>query len=284
VRSQGFLAVTPDTTVDGPEVPDIAVVPGGDVTGAMKSEAALRWLSRVTAKGGVVFTVCNGASVAAKAGLLDGKDVTTHHGNADLLSLLAPSARVHVDRRVVDNDRLVTAAGISAGIDGALYLVARLGGMEVARAAATHMEYEPWPALETQIAAALEQPGTRSVRGRTFTATEDWAIFRVLRVLRASGAAPAEEELRRSLASARGHDLEMIEAAGLAESAQWLLESSRDPAAVLPLFDLNARVNPGSVVACDARAGALERLGRAEEARAERGRCSRLAPAAAGRR
>ncbi len=276
VRSQGFLTITPQASLADVSLPDVAVVPGGDVTRVMQSEAVLSWLARVRASGGTVFTVCNGASIAARAGLLDGLDVTTHHANLDLLALLAPAARVHADRRVVDNGQLVTAAGISAGIDGALWIVARTGGLESARATASHMEYDAWSDLEAQWAAQAAQAGVRGVRGRTFDLPADWGAFRLLRVLRQKGLDAAVQEHERLRRQAHGHDLDMLQDAGLAETAEWLFANSRAPEQVLSLFDLNARVHPGSALACASRAAAWERTARGAEAAGERARCAAL--------
>jgi transcriptional regulator GlxA family with amidase domain len=79
----------------------------------------------------------------AKAGLLDGLEATTHHGAIDLLREVAPKTMVHADRRFVDSGRVVCSAGIAAGIDMSLHVVARLLGSDVAEETARQMEY-PW--------------------------------------------------------------------------------------------------------------------------------------------
>jgi transcriptional regulator GlxA family with amidase domain len=89
-----------------------------------------------------VLSVCTGALVLAAAGLLDGLEATTWHGAFDRLRAAAPGARVREGVRFVDNGRIVTSAGVSAGIDAALHLVGRLDGPERARAVARYMEYD----------------------------------------------------------------------------------------------------------------------------------------------
>ena len=83
------------------------------------------------------------ALILAKAGLLDGLEATTHHGATDLLRQVAPKTTVHADRRFVDNGRVVCSAGIAAGIDMSLHVVARLLGRGVTETTARQMEY-PW--------------------------------------------------------------------------------------------------------------------------------------------
>jgi transcriptional regulator GlxA family with amidase domain len=79
----------------------------------------------------------------AQAGLLDGLEATSHHGSVDLLRQIAPQTKVHDDRRVVDNGRVICSAGIAAGIDMSLHVVSRLLGKDVADKTAKQMEY-PW--------------------------------------------------------------------------------------------------------------------------------------------
>lgn len=124
--------------------PDILLVPGGQGTRKeMHNPAMVGWVGRVVAEAELVLSVCTGALVLAKAGLLDGLEATTHHGAIDLLRETAPNVTVHADRRFVDNGRVVCSAGIAAGIDMSLYVVGRLLGEEVAGKTARQMEY-PW--------------------------------------------------------------------------------------------------------------------------------------------
>lgn len=83
------------------------------------------------------------ALLLGKAGLLDGLEMTTHHVAYDLLREIVPNGTVHEDRRFVDNGKIITSAGIAAGIDMSLHVVERLLGPDVATATARHMEY-PW--------------------------------------------------------------------------------------------------------------------------------------------
>ena len=91
------------------------------------------------------MSVCTGAFILLDAGLLDGKFATTHRSALDALSNRARKTEVKRDARVVDNGKIVTTAGISAGIDGALYVVARLTGAETAQQTARGMQYRWQP-------------------------------------------------------------------------------------------------------------------------------------------
>lgn len=141
VMSQGFLMVDPEHSIKTVPDLDILVIPGGNVGNVMDVEKMMAWIKEASEKAEVVLTVCNGALVAAKHGFLDGKDATTHHSAFASLRRLAPTARVHEDRRWCDNGKFVTAGGVSAGIDGALYVIKRLAGAEEANRVARYMEY-----------------------------------------------------------------------------------------------------------------------------------------------
>jgi transcriptional regulator GlxA family with amidase domain len=105
--------------------------------------ALIDWIKQASAKAELVLSVCTGALLLAQAGLLDGLEATTHHGSVDLLRQIGPQTKVHDDRRVVDNGRVICSAGIAAGIDMSLHVVGRLLGNDVAGKTAKQMEY-PW--------------------------------------------------------------------------------------------------------------------------------------------
>ena len=90
-------------------------------------------------------SVCTGSLVYAAAGLLTGRPATTHWASLNLLSELDPTVRTDVDARFVDDGDLLTSAGVSAGIDMALHLVARLAGVERAREVRRGIQYDPQP-------------------------------------------------------------------------------------------------------------------------------------------
>ena len=124
---------------------DLLVVPGGWGTRtAMKNPVMLDWVRNRAKESELVLSVCTGSLILGAAGLLDGLEATTHHAAFDILKTAAPGAKVREDLRVVDAGKVITSGGISAGIDMALHVVARLLGEAEARETARYMEYR-WP-------------------------------------------------------------------------------------------------------------------------------------------
>lgn len=122
---------------------DVLVVPGGFGTRALLADTVMiDWIQRSAARAEATLGVCTGSLLLARAGLLSGLRVTTHHELLGMLSQLAPAAVVDASARFHDNGRITTAAGISAGIDAALHLVGRLAGEDAAARTARYMEYE----------------------------------------------------------------------------------------------------------------------------------------------
>jgi len=126
---------------DSPEA-DIVLVPGGSVQATYDNPQVIEWLKERSAAAEHVLTVCNGAFIMAKTGLLDGKSATTFYGLIDSLKEFAPKVNVVNDQRYVDNGKIVTSAGLSSGIDASLYLVSKVRGMGRAEAIALNMEYD----------------------------------------------------------------------------------------------------------------------------------------------
>ena len=144
IRARNGLSVNPDHAMADCPRPDILIVPGGIGTRPLLHNAAvLAWISSVNATAEIVASVCTGSIVLGRAGLLDGLKATTHHECFDLLRQNAPRTAIVETDRFLDNGRILTAAGISAGIDMSLYLVARLHGAATAEKTARYMEYHP---------------------------------------------------------------------------------------------------------------------------------------------
>ena len=142
LRAVNGLTIVPTHTLESAPAPAVLVVPGGQGTRALlRRPALLDWLGQRAARAEVTLSVCTGALVLAQAGLLAGRRVTTHHDCLDLLRQLAPAAIVDGSRRYHDTGGIVTAAGISAGIDASLHVVARLLGSGVADQTMRYMEY-----------------------------------------------------------------------------------------------------------------------------------------------
>jgi putative intracellular protease/amidase len=171
ITSQGFIKIVPQYSIDNAPAPDYVVIPGGNSSNLSDDPEMMKWLSRVTAKSEATLTVCTGAFPLAKTGVFDGMTITTFFGAVDALRALAPKARVEHGRRFVDNGRYITTAGVSAGIDGALHLAARLFGRRVADQTARYMEYHWTPEPYLAAGYAYWNPSTDE-HGRGIQAAE----------------------------------------------------------------------------------------------------------------
>jgi len=139
--AKGLRVLGDHTWATAPAV-DVLVVPGGDARGPSADTALLEQLRAIAGRGGLVTSVCTGAFVLQAAGLLDGRPATTHWGSMERLGELGVDVR---EERYVDTGDVITAAGVSAGIDMALHLVARLHSLERAREVRRYIQYDPEP-------------------------------------------------------------------------------------------------------------------------------------------
>jgi transcriptional regulator GlxA family with amidase domain len=144
ILSQGFITIKPQYSLETAPIPDIVVFPGGGATAPANDPRVMEWVKKLHDRGSILMSVCTGAQILARAGYLDNKNITTWHGYINDLQKLVPTAVVLGNTRFVDNGNIITTAGVSAGIDGALYLVSRLNGMEAAKQTAFYMEYDKW--------------------------------------------------------------------------------------------------------------------------------------------
>ena len=149
VRTEtGALAVTVDASLDEVPCPDVIVVPGGPGTRVMLEPGRLHeWVRTAHATTQWTTSVCTGALILGTAGVLEGLEATTHWATLDLLAPLCATAVA--DRRVVPQGKVVTAAGVSSGIDMALWLAAQIAGDDVARAIQLGIEYDPQPPFDS---------------------------------------------------------------------------------------------------------------------------------------
>jgi transcriptional regulator GlxA family with amidase domain len=144
VFARGGLGVNPHHRLADCSRPDLFLVPGGQGTRKeMHNPTLIDWIKLRSQQAELVLSVGTGSLLLAKAGLLDGREATTHHGAIDLLRQTAPKTAVHAGRRFVDNGRVVCSAGTAAGLDMSLHVVGRLVGRDVAEKTARQMEY-PW--------------------------------------------------------------------------------------------------------------------------------------------
>lgn len=148
VLARGALPITTQYTLATAPAVDILLVPGG-VTGAVESDlVVIEWLRARRPVTRTIASVCTGALVLATAGLLDGRRATTHWEDLDELRSRFPAVDVDPDARYLDHGDIATSAGVSAGIDLALHLVARETSEDLAIATARQMDY-PWTRADT---------------------------------------------------------------------------------------------------------------------------------------
>jgi putative intracellular protease/amidase len=133
--------ITPDYTFANSPTADVLLVPGGGVRDAMQNAPVIQWVQKNAQTSKHVMSVCTGAFILAKAGLLDGLTATTVSHAIDELGKVSPKIKVVTDRRYVDNGKIITTAGLSSGIDGAFHLIAKIKGKGEAQATALGMEY-----------------------------------------------------------------------------------------------------------------------------------------------
>jgi transcriptional regulator GlxA family with amidase domain len=138
----GGLQVSPQATISNHPPLDVLLIPGGHVSDIMANPAVLDWITKQNQQTKVTASVCTGALVLAKCGLLNQKRATTHWGSIEHMRERFPEVEVLANTRFVDEGHVVTSAGISAGIDMSLHLVERFFGAEAATLAARGMEYE----------------------------------------------------------------------------------------------------------------------------------------------
>jgi transcriptional regulator GlxA family with amidase domain len=144
VNGQGLM-IKPTYSIANAPKPDIVIFPGGPSNNITDDPEFFAWAKKVAIEAEIAQSVCTGAFVLGKAGLLDGLTVTTFFGAIDNLQKSYPKAKVSDGRRYIDNGQVVTTAGISAGIDGSLHVVARLLGRRVADQVSRYMEYHWTP-------------------------------------------------------------------------------------------------------------------------------------------
>lgn len=138
------LSVNPKHTfADAPHI-DVLLIPGGQGTRPLMHEPpVLQWIAEQAGKAELVLSVCTGSLLLAKAGLLKNQAATTHHAALELLRQSAPATEVREGVRYIDNGRLITSAGVAAGIDMSFHVVEKLLGKELAEKTARYIEY-PW--------------------------------------------------------------------------------------------------------------------------------------------
>ena len=144
IAARNGLSVNPKYLLGEAPPIDVLLIPGGLGTRPLMHDAALAaWIRQRAEDAELVLSVCTGALLLATAGLLNGLSATTHHGAIQLLRDNASLTTVYDDRRIVDNGKVITSAGVAAGIDMSFHVVDKLLGRQIAEETARYIEY-PW--------------------------------------------------------------------------------------------------------------------------------------------
>jgi transcriptional regulator GlxA family with amidase domain len=158
----GMLALVADSALEEVPEPEVVVVPGGLGTRALlDDERILRWIRRAHEGSRFTTSVCTGSLLLGAAGILDGLQATTHWLELETLDRFGAQP---TSRRVVEQGKVITAAGVSSGIDMALLLTARLAGDEVAEAVQLAIEYDPEPPFDSGSTAKAKPETVELVR------------------------------------------------------------------------------------------------------------------------
>ena len=142
ISTNGELSVNPAYNFENCPEPDILLIPGGQVLKTQSDPVVLQWLRETAEKSDYVLSVCNGAFILAKAGLLNGLTATTTRPLIAGLAGAGPNITVVRNKRFVDNGKIITSSGLSAGIDAALHVVAKIDGKKRAEGIAYGLEYD----------------------------------------------------------------------------------------------------------------------------------------------
>ena len=144
IHSEGALTIVPEYSIADAPTADVMVFFGGSHSTPTNDTTLISWIKSRIPKTQYFISVCTGAFIMGKAGILDGLSATTYHTQIDALRLALPKTKVLSNVRFIDNGRVITTAGISAGIDGALHFVSKIKGKAFALQIAQDIEYDKW--------------------------------------------------------------------------------------------------------------------------------------------
>lgn len=200
--------VVADYTFENSPRAHVLLVPGGGVGGAVNNPKLIKWVQDNAQKSDYVMSVCTGAFILAKAGLLDGLSATTVRHSIDKLATAGKNIKPVYDKRYVDNGKVITTAGLSSGIDGAFHLVSKMKGLGTAQQVALGLEYNWDPAAKFARAAYADRylPDFKEFDAETISVggdTERWELKAL--VAKPASVAEITELTRKQLVSNTPH-------------------------------------------------------------------------------
>lgn len=144
ISARKGLKVIPDYSFDDCPAPDILIIPGGNGRKIeMNNRVLLEWIKEKFTSLEFLLSVCTGAFIVGKTGLLDGMEATTHHYSYDEFERTFPHIKLMKNTKYVDNGKIITSAGVSSGINMSLYVVGKLFSEELKQKTADHIEFKP---------------------------------------------------------------------------------------------------------------------------------------------
>ena len=148
IKSVNGLKVLPDFSFANHPPIDILVIPGGVGTRSeINKREVLDWIGKTCKESRITMSVCSGARILGILGFLDYLDSITHHEVVDHLKEIAPNTIINLGKRFTDNNNIMTAGGISAGIDISLHIVKKIYGEAVVNKTIRYMEYGDWQSI-----------------------------------------------------------------------------------------------------------------------------------------
>jgi transcriptional regulator GlxA family with amidase domain len=144
IRVSGGMKIVPDFTLANAPAPKVIVIPAqqGSRQVSATTGAKIEWLRAAQQHADITMSICTGAFLLARTGLLDGLTATTHHNYFDDFEHSFPQVHLLRDQRFIDHGSIISTGGLTSGIDGALHVVERYYGRDTARSTAAYMEYE----------------------------------------------------------------------------------------------------------------------------------------------
>jgi transcriptional regulator GlxA family with amidase domain len=144
ISARNGLKVIPDYSLNNCPSPDILIIPGGSGRKIqMTNQFLLNWIKSKYNGFEFLLSVCTGSLIVGKTGLLDGLEATTHHNSYQEFENTFPSIKLIKNAKYIDNGKIITAAGVSSGINMSLYVIGRLFGEELKAKTASHIEFNP---------------------------------------------------------------------------------------------------------------------------------------------
>ena len=243
--SLGVVKVIPRHDMEDAVPPDVLVIPGGMIESVLDDARAMEWIQSQSTTECILLSIGSGASVLGRLGMLEGRRVATHHDHATRLAVVAPRAAYVSHARFVDHGRLITAAGVTGGIDAALHLVARMASPNTAKRVATDIEYDHYVGHDTAAPRVLLNDGHDglTLQGRPHSAAVS-DVTELISTITGRGIDAAIKEHAALMADVAPSDRPLLGKESLASTADWLHRYGSSPDDAIAVMRFNTRAFP----------------------------------------